>query len=537
MTCSSFACTENKACLNKVWAITGMQKGGDLATSAFSVNVAAIGTSDVLETKSTVREEISVLGFRGGFASPIGTLLTTAASVAGASTEYTCRFYDSMSTLSSGVSTGVSGFRKAPEDYAYGNPGTPTYFTPHTRHGHSMGMEDHGRAPPLHINHRTSFAMVTDQRPLEWSSPDVDMTRLSKIIPSPSNVVKRGVVGGGGGAMSFTVDTVNSATSTGISLHFVYTDGNNAKLKIGGTEGGSMTASTGGFLGAFGYDTMHGGATKPVTQFTFITMMGCTPTDKVPTFATELRVTEIKADELTVVNLDADGTVLPHNLGVIDGYICAGDSVTFSTRMAHLADPKAITIGDRVKVKTTSNNLIVSEASESAGVLTIENGGKHNYKTGDRVRVHTQNLLLACGTAETNILLNTDYFVEKVNLETFKLKSVVDGKADPTGAAKSCTNANNLFGFVPSTTLYETRTVDKVWADATTGDITTFTVKDAYTNVRYGQVAEAWVDESGTTEDITCGRRGICDYEVGICNCFTGYTGQSCSTINALHQQ
>merc|ERR1740117_1809525 len=273
----------------------------------------------------------------------------------------------------------------------------------------------------------------------------------------------------------------------------------------------------------------------PTTQVTFITMVGCTPTDKVTTFATELRVTAITATKITVVN--TAGVTPSHNMGVIDGYICAGDSVTFSTRMAHLADPKAITIGDRVKVKTTSNNLIVSEASsDTDGLLTIENGGTHNYKTGDRVRTHTHTLAAGggCGTAETRILLNTDYFVEKVTLSTFKLKSVVNGVADPT--AKTCGVTGNLFGFVPSTTLYETRTVDKVWADATTGDITTFTVKDAYTNVRYGQVAEAWVDESGTTEDITCGRRGICDYEVGICNCFTGYTGQSCSTINALHQ-
>lgn len=39
---------------------------------------------------------------------------------------------------------------------------------------------------------------------------------------------------------------------------------------------------------------------------------------------------------------------------------------------------------------------------------------------------------------------------------------------------------------------------------------------------------------SGNLCHVDCSNRGICDYDTGVCTCFTGYRGESCSIIDAL---
>ena len=98
-----------------------------------------------------------------------------------------CRMYNSMTTLSSATVTSAT---------------LPSVVAD-------------AKGPPLHKNHRTRWATVTDQRPLTWNSPDIDYQRKSRVIGSPSQVAKRAMVAGGSGALTVTL---GSALATAITL-------------------------------------------------------------------------------------------------------------------------------------------------------------------------------------------------------------------------------------------------------------------------------------------------------------------------------
>jgi hypothetical protein len=282
-------------------------------------------------------------------------------------------------------------------------------------------------APPLHINYRTNWATVTDQRPLKWNSPTRDLALYSKILPSPSNIALRAVMAGGASSMRFFVD--------GTVITFTYTSA--TALTLGGT---AFPAPSDYFY------TRNGFTATPITQIGYITISGC---DANPGMNREFTMTAVSATAFT--------TTIPTMVGAVSATNpyqeafaakCLNNWVTITSRAGTLIDSKAIAIGDRVKY--LSNSI----------------------------------------TATSNTEQKT----------------------------------------------YETRTVDKIWG--TGQEVTLFTVKDGYSTGEDQSLQDslAWVDESGSTEDSECSARGLCDGESGVCECFSGYTGQSCELQNALNQ-
>ena len=76
---------------------------------------------------------------------------------------------------------------------------------------------------------------------------------------------------------------------------------------------------------------------------------------------------------------------------------------------------------------------------------------------------------------------------------------------------------------------FEYRVVDEVAAGAAS-----FTVSESFDVVDNNVWSHMWVSEKGRTESETCSRRGKCDSEKGLCECYTGYTGAACQTQSAL---
>jgi len=76
---------------------------------------------------------------------------------------------------------------------------------------------------------------------------------------------------------------------------------------------------------------------------------------------------------------------------------------------------------------------------------------------------------------------------------------------------------------------YEVRTVDSITTDATNAY---FTVSQPFSAAHAEK--DIHLEWKGSTGSAVCSGRGICDDGAGDCQCFKGYTGQSCQIQNAL---
>jgi hypothetical protein len=48
-----------------------------------------------------------------------------------------------------------------------------------------------------------------------------------------------------------------------------------------------------------------------------------------------------------------------------------------------------------------------------------------------------------------------------------------------------------------------------------------------------GDVSLAFLSENIWNMDV-CSKRGLCDYDTGLCDCFSGYSGNRCDDQNAI---
>jgi len=69
-------------------------------------------------------------------------------------------------------------------------------------------------------------------------------------------------------------------------------------------------------------------------------------------------------------------------------------------------------------------------------------------------------------------------------------------------------------------------------ADDTTVQVYLIDWSNGLTSMQPSVVATEII--KGTTEAVTCSNRGTCDYSLGLCKCFQGFTGSDCSKQNAL---
>merc|ERR1712032_1702568 len=49
----------------------------------------------------------------------------------------------------------------------------------------------------------------------------------------------------------------------------------------------------------------------------------------------------------------------------------------------------------------------------------------------------------------------------------------------------------------------------------------------------YGDVSKMFIGEDVTKLD-ACSKRGLCDFDTGMCDCFSGYSGIRCDDQNAI---
>lgn len=152
---------------------------------------------------------------------------------------------------------------------------------------------------------------------------------------------------------------------------------------------------------------------------------------------------------------------------------------------------------------------------------------KNNIVPGDRLRL--------VKTDGTTVDWHSDVTVTVRAVEAEYSAAAINGITKESAVACSTTSRSgevashmNYFGEAcNSVYVYEEVTTLSTFGNATN-------VFDIANLTTAGGGAILYIDRDGTTENVECSHRGLCDSEAGECNCFKGYTDDNCDRQQAL---
>lgn len=225
----------------------------------------------------------------------------------------------------------------------------------------------------------------------------------------------------------------------------------------------------------------------------------------------------------------------------------AGNSITVG-QLANGLHTGLLSAGDEVSINGQKRNVIYVDVSnnyflvdEAFTTSSISEGANLANDAPVFILKHST---VTCGSTDQPQIVTDEIAANIANVKNGGLFSFANSApktltADATSKIRdgSAINIGDRVLVKVSTTDNQIRTVDGFTGS---GDaITALSIGEKLTNcagTTRGDLPNVKVYKvsKGTTEAIECSRRGLCNEDTGICECFNGYTSYNCDRQNAL---